>query len=212
MYSKNPHFEVDSNMDSIERLTGLFEKFPGIGPRQAGRFVQFLLRSSPTLRRELVGSVQDLSKNVRQCSECFRYSSETGKTCAFCSSKTRGTQLLAVVASDADLFALEKSGTYRGRYFVLGGTISLASEQTNGLRIKQLLDSIPLRMKNGMKEIILAFPANPEGDATATRLREEIDRGFPLVAVTTLGRGLSTGSELEYADPETLKSAFDNRK
>jgi recombination protein RecR len=95
---------------------------------------------------------------------------------------------------------------------VLGGTISLASEKTSGLRVKALLDSLAARMESGTKEIILAFPANPEGDATAIRVREEIQAHSPRLAVTALGRGLSTGSELEYADPETLKSAFDSRR
>ncbi|MBI4080075.1 recombination protein RecR [Candidatus Kaiserbacteria bacterium] len=199
-------------MNAIERLSALFEKFPGIGPRQAQRFVQYLLRISPSARRELVESVQQLSSSVHQCPRCMRFHSEKSKTCSLCSSEERNGELLAVVSGDADLAALEKSGTYKGRYFVLGGTISLGSEKMNGLRIKQLLDSLPSRIKNGLKEIILAFPANPEGDATAGRLRDEIS-GFvnPNFKVTTLGRGLSTGSELEYADPETIKSALEGR-
>lgn len=198
--------------DPIERLTNLFEKFPGIGPRQAQRFVQFLLRSSPSVRREFVESVQSLGGSVHQCKECMRFFSSTGDVCGICANPERDSSFLAVVANDADLAALERSGTYRGLYFVLGGTVSLASEKANGLRIKQLLDSIPKR--KGLKEVILAFPANPEGDATAVRLREDIEtgQGDASLRITSLGRGLSTGSELEYADPETLKSAFDNRK
>ena len=95
---------------------------------------------------------------------------------------------------------------------MLGGTISLASEKTNGLRIKQLLEGLPERIESGLKEIILAFPVNPEGDATTTRVREEISKLYQGVKITTLGRGLSTGSELEYADPETIKSALDSRR
>ena len=197
-------------MDSIERLVLLFEKFPGIGPRQAGRFVQYLLRNSPALRRELIDAVQTLGGSVHQCAECMRHHSGKEKVCVLCASPKRDVQYLAVVASDADLSALEKSDTYKGRYFVLGGTISLASEKTNGLRIKQLLDSLPLRIKNGLKEVILAFPANPEGDATAIRLREELTSSK--LTITSLGRGLSTGSELEYADPETIKSALEGRR
>ncbi len=205
-------------MDAIERLAALFEKFPGIGPRQARRFVQFLLRTSPSMRREIVEAIETLSSSVHQCPTCTRYHSlpdgrQVASTiCTTCSDTSRDTATLAVVASDADLLALEKSDTYKGHYFVLGGTISLASDKTNGLRIKQLLDSLPSRIKEGLKEIILAFPANPEGDATATRLRENIlGLRNPHLKVTTLGRGLSTGSELEYADPETIKNALENR-
>ena len=199
--------------DPIETLTSLFEKFPGIGPRQAGRFVQFLLRSPASVRRELAEAVQALSASVHQCIECMRFHSEKGKACGICSNRNRDVSLLAVVASDADLTALEKSGTYRGNYFVLGGTISLASETTNGLRIKQLLARMNDLRSRSLKEVILAFPANPEGDATAIQLREKM---FDLVGrtlkITALGRGLSTGSELEYADAETIKNALDSRR
>ena len=200
-------------MDSIERLTSLFEKFPGIGPRQAGRFVQYLLRSSPALRRELVESVRALDSSVHQCPNCYRYHSSEKKICYICANPRRDVSLLALVANDTDVSALEASSTYRGRYFVLSGTVSLASEKTNRLRIKQLLNSLPSRIKNGLEEVILAFPANPEGDATASLLRNEmIEIATPSLRITTLGRGLSTGSELEYADPETLKNAFERRR
>lgn len=196
--------------DPIERLTALFEKFPGIGPRQAQRFVQFLLRASPAMRREFVESVQSLGGSVHQCKECMRFFSGGESICGICANPQRDRRYLAIVANDTDLAALERSGTYSGMYFVLGGTISLASEKTDGLRVKQLFDSIPKRLE--LKEIILAFPANPEGDATAIRVREEISQRHPDMQVTSLGRGLSTGSELEYADPETIKSAFESRK
>ena len=201
-------------MDPIDRLSQLFEKFPGIGPRQAQRFVQFLLRSSPSIRRELMDSVRELGSSVHQCPECLRYSSSAKGLCVICSDTNRDASLLAVVASDGDLLALERSHTYRGKYFVLGGLISLASDTTNGLRLKELTTSLSKRSDAGLQEVIIAFPANPEGDATAIRVREELTpialiHGFK---VSTLGRGLSTGSELEYADPDTLKSALDNRK
>jgi recombination protein RecR len=199
-------------MDPIQRLTELFEKFPGIGPRQAGRFVQYLLRSAPAIRRELADSVQLLAQSARQCTSCMRFHGEKGKVCSLCANSARDTALLTVVASDADLAALERSGTYSGYYFVLGGTISLASEKMTGLRHKQLLDGLQERIQKGLQEVILAFPANPEGDATAIRLKEEIGRKYADLRITTLGRGLSTGSELEYADAETLKNALAGRK
>jgi recombination protein RecR len=122
--------------------------------------------------------------------------------------------LLAVVANDTDLLAMERSGTYRGRYFVLGGTVSLASEKMKGLRLRELVAYVPKLVKGGLKEIILAFPANPEGDATSVRLKEELaSLGTEhSLAVTSLGRGLSTGSEIEYADSDTIKSALDSRR
>lgn len=198
--------------DPIERLTSVFERFPGIGPRQAVRFVQFMLRSTPTLRRELIDAIEGLSGGVRQCQLCARYHAGKADFCNICASAQRDTKYLAVVASDADLAALERSGTYRGHYFVLGGTISLASEKTTNLRIPQLLKS--LEQRNLLTEIILAFPANPEGDATATRLREDLVAATAgsTVTITSLGRGLSTGSELEYADADTIQYAIESRR
>lgn len=199
-------------MDPIEKLSQVFERFPGIGPRQAGRFVQFLLRSSPALRRELADGVRELGSDVYQCPLCLRYHTGKKGACAICADSGRDTSLLAVVASDADLAALERSHTYHGHYFVLGGLLLLSSERVNGLHIQELLISLPRRVESGLKEIILAFPANPEGDSTAIRVREELmGFGNPSLRISMLGRGLSTGSELEYADPETIKNALEGR-
>src|SRR5437868_2272166 len=106
-------------MDPFERLIGLFERFPGIGPRQAQRFVQYLLRSSPTLRKEIADSIRSLSSVIHQCPECMRYHAAESAVCSICSDTSRDQSVLAVVVSDADLQALERSHTYRGRYFVL---------------------------------------------------------------------------------------------
>lgn len=199
-------------MDPIERLSALFERFPAIGPRQAGRFVQFLLRASSGTRRDLADAILALGSSVHQCPSCMRYHTGEQKICGYCTENERAAHQLAVVASDADLAALERGG-FRGRYFVLGGTISLASEKMSGLRLSELLASIPARAQQGLKEIVLAFPANPEGDFTAYRVRDDVstlavEHSF---TITMLGRGLSTGSELEYADPDTIKSALENR-
>ncbi len=201
-------------MDSIERLAILFGKLPGIGPRQAARFVQYLLRASPTYRRELLDAIQSLTQTVHQCPSCMRYHADKENACALCSSTSRDATLLAIVSTDTDLDALERSGTFRGTYFVLGGTISLASEKANNLRIRELLASLVGRTKKGLKEVIIAFPANPEGDFTALHMREELalyatQHEF---TISTLGRGLSTGSELEYADPDTIRAALASRK
>lgn len=199
-------------MDTIERLSALFQKFPGIGPRQAQRFVQYLLRTSPAIRREIMEGIRELGTEVAQCPLCQRFHSDRKGLCSICSSSERDATLLAIVASDADVAALERSHTFRGRYFVLGGLLSLASDRMTGLRVKELTDSMPKRISDGLTEVILAFPANPEGDSTAIRVKEELQERYLELTISTLGRGLSTGSELEYADPETLRSALDNRR
>lgn len=201
-------------MDPIDRLSALFERFPGIGPRQAGRFVSYLLRSSPALKKEFIEALRELGGAVKQCPECMRYFAGDTKICGLCGNSNRDDSTLAVVATDADIPALERSGTYSGRYFVLGGTVSLASDKTNNIRLKELLEILPKKAEKGLTEVIIALPANPEGDATGTRVREDVEdiAKKHALRITTLGRGLSTGSELEYADSDTLRNAFESRR
>jgi recombination protein RecR len=200
--------------DPINRLQLVFERFPGIGPRQAGRFVQFLLRSSPSLRRELAAAIEDLGGSVRQCPKCKRFYAGTDKLCSICENILRDPSLLAVVAHDTDLAAMERSGAFRGLYYVLGGTVSLATDKHEHLCIGDLAASIADRAREGLHEIILALPANTEGDSTAVRVRDKLEPACAEhdITITTLGRGLSTGSELEYADPDTIQNALRGRK
>ena len=199
------------NMDSIEKLRVLFERFPGIGPRQATRFVQFLLRSSPSLRREIATEIQKLGNNVKQCTECRRFFAGIGEQCTICKSPQRNDALLLIVTSDADVETIERSGNYNGKYFVLGGLLSFGD--TNPLPNQKQLMKL-LTAKKTIEEIIIAVPANPEGDNTEQFLRSLFASSkHPISAkVATLGRGLSTGSEIEYADAETIKNALENRR
>ncbi|MBI2048417.1 MAG: recombination protein RecR [Parcubacteria group bacterium] len=197
-------------MDAIERLAALFEKFPGIGPRQAGRFVHYLLRSSPALRDELVRGIAALGKEVRQCNECRRYHDGAQALCSRCASTSRDHTLLMIVATDADADAIERSHTYNGTYFILGGTVALGNEKNPRIRENELVTCVKKRLEK-LKEIILAFPANVEGDTTAERVRDLLSPLTHGIAISALGRGLSTGAELEYVDPDTIKNALTNR-
>ncbi len=194
-------------------MAELFGKFPGIGPRQAKRFVYFLLSRNNGYTSELIGAIQNIKKEIIQCEECMRFyakNGHAGKLCAICSDDSRDSSMLMVVPRDIDLDVVEKSGSYNGYYFVLGGVVPiLEKEPEKKIRIKDLGFRIQERMKNGLKEIILAMNANIEGENTADYIKQRC-QGAPLT-FSTLGRGLSTGAELEYADPETLKSAFQNR-
>ncbi len=202
-------------MNSIDKLAELFSKFPGIGPRQAKRFVYYLLSRSGNYSRELVQAIEELRSEIAQCSECQRFFASPGSAqavCTICSDDTRDASMLMIVPRDVDLEAVEKSGSYRGHYFVLGGVVPiLEKEPEKRIRLSQL-ENI-LKKKTGLKEIVLAMNANNDGENTADFLREWLSTG-PLglsLAVSVLGRGLSTGAELEYADPETLKNAFLHR-
>lgn len=197
-------------MDSIEKLQTLFERLPGIGPRQAARFVQFLLRSSPGFRNEVANEIQKLGNNVKQCTDCRRFFAGTGEKCTICGSPRRDETLLLVVASDADVDTIERSGNYNGKYFVLGGIKSFGDDRS--LPNEKMFLTLAGKDAN-IEEIILALPANPEGDATEEHIRSLVTTVKKKISakISTLGRGLSTGSEIEYADAETLKSALENR-
>ncbi len=200
-------------MNSIDKLSEIFSKFPGIGPRQAKRFVYFLLSKNGDYSGELVRAIQSLKKEILQCGSCMRFFAKNGQTtrlCSICSDDTRDSSMLVVVPRDIDFEAVEKSGSYNGYYFVLGGVVPiLEKEPEKRIRSKELEVRIKKGIENGLKELILAMNANLDGENTAEFIKQQC-QGFPLT-LSTLGRGLSTGAELEYADPETLKNAFLHR-
>lgn len=200
-------------MSPIDKLTQLFEKFPGIGPRQARRFVQYLLAASPALRQELGEAIKSLGSNTAQCKKCYRwFVKEGGKTseCSICSDPSRDRGTLFVVEKDADIEVVDRSG-YRGLYFVLGGTVPLGSQEPEKyLRVSQLVKRV--QDETGvLKELILGLSATTEGDHTREYLQERLRPHADNLKVSSLGRGLSTGSELEYADPDTIAQALGNR-
>lgn len=204
-------------MDPIHRLAQLFAQFPGIGGRQSKRFVYFLLKQPRAYVDELVALIGSLENSVAACARCRRFfmkGHEEAKICDICADPGRDTGVLLVVERDADLEAIERSGTYHGRYFVLGGALPiLEKDPPSKIRIRELLFLLSAK-DDRTSEIILACAMTPEGDHTAEYVREALaniatKRG---AKITTLGRGLSTGTELEYSDAETLRWALEGRK
>ncbi len=203
-------------MTSLERLIKHFERFPGIGGRQAKRFAFHLLTLEQSDVHDLAGLIDSIRTSVTMCPSCFRFHSMymTETRCSICSSGTRDHSKLTVVERDSDIDAIERGGVYDGLYFVLGGTVPLLdSHDIKKLRGGALKHIVETRAQEGLKEIILAFSINPDGENTGryieVLLRESIQKNN--IKISHLGRGLSTGSELEYADPETIKNAFKNR-
>jgi recombination protein RecR len=201
--------------DYIEKLAELFKQFPGIGERQAKRFVYFLLSKDRGYIGSLSDGIMELKKHARQCIECFRFFTDDGhELCDICSSAKRKNDTLMIVEKDADVTSLERSRVFTGKYFVFGGTVPVILKDTpKNVRIGELLKRIKNETET-LKEIILGFSLTPQGDHTDTYIREEINRAFPTLSIkiSSLGRGLSTGTELEYSDKETLKSALENRQ
>ncbi len=203
--------------DPIEKLAKYFKEFPGIGERQAKRFVYFLLHKNPIYAKELGDNILSLKNLIHQCPSCFLFfQGDKDELCNVCKDpKTDQTSLL-IIEKDADYENIKKSKNYTGMYFILGGLAPIVTKETPSfLRLKELLGTIENRAKNNnLKEIIIALSLNPQGEHTDMYLREKIS---PLLEkykfkIVSLGRGLSTGTELEYSDNETIKNALANRQ
>lgn len=207
-------------MNVINELAEIFKRFPGIGPRQAKRFVYFLLQQDTALHHRLTKLIAELPRLVSVCPDCRRFyqdgqEADNNLPCPICRDQHRRNGQLLIVEKDADLEAIEKAGTYLGQYFVLGGLVPiLEKEPERKIRITSLIKQIEkLGNANQLTEIILAFAVTTEADHTIEYLK---DRLASLVEkyhfkFTLLGRGLSGGLEIEYSDPDTLKNALSNR-
>lgn len=208
-------------MSNLDKLTSYFEKFPGIGGRQAKRFVFHILTLDGASVAELSSLIAGLQATVVECVSCHRFFSAHGgnlNLCTICSNPNRDHSKLMVVAADSDIVAIERSSMYDGLYFVLGGMVPLLGTADNKkLRSGSLKATVEARLEAGLEEIILAFAVNPDGENTSRFVESIINPlfggriGVSAPKLSQLGRGLSTGSELEYADPETIKNALRNR-
>ena len=195
----------------IQKLIELFTQFPGIGPRQARRFVFALLEKDESYVRELGQALQSFKQEVTLCKNCFRVTEQReSKLCSICSSPSREQTHILIVEKDSDLENFEKAGSFNGTYHVLGGTISpLEKNPGEKLRLRALFERIK-SLNSPQTEVIIATSNTLEGNQTANYIERILD---PLkIKITRLGRGLSTGSEIEYADPQTLENALKNRK
>lgn len=205
-------------MNSIDKLIKIFSEFPGIGPKQARRFVYFLISRNQAYIDELVQEVTSLRAGVATCFDCKRYflaRHDDQNLCSVCSDKTRDTSILMIVSRDIDLENVEKSHTFTGKYFVLGGLVPiLDKEPEKRIRLKELLALVSRMSDKGLKEIILGLDANSEAEYTGNILKSSLSALVEKysIKISELGRGLSTGTELEYSDPETIKSALNNRR
>ncbi len=208
-------------MDSLTKLQEIFSHFPGIGPRQARRFAYYLLGKPQSFIKEFTQLIETVRKSVRECDKCHRYFIENGRTdeigsphsCPLCSDASRDYATLMIVARDSDFESIEKSSAYRGLYFILGGTVPiLDKEPDKRIRLKQLLERVSKGSE--IKEIILSLNATPDGEHTATIVKDALGKivNNKQTKITVLGRGLSTGAELEYADGDTIRNALKHRE
>ncbi|MFW5856934.1 MAG: recombination mediator RecR [Planctomycetota bacterium] len=191
---------------SLAALVDAFARLPGVGRRSAERMAFHFLKCPKEEAMAFAFAVRDLKKNLRSCSRCYNLAEED--LCAVCGNPARDESLLCVVEMPRDVIAIEKTGVYRGLYHVLLGRLSpTEGVEPEDLKIDELfgrLETLPV------EEVLLATNPTAEGDVTATYLAERLrERG---VRVTRLARGLSTGTEIEFAGPANLQSAIENRR
>jgi len=194
----------------IQNLIDEFAKLPSVGPRQAARFV-FHLLNQPKEEIEKFGKKFFVLNKIRYCEFCNRAIEITsGKLCDICKDKNRERSTICIVEKDTDIESLEKTKRYNGIYCVLG----IEDEKKQLANLKKLINRIK-KSKKELKEIIIATDATTEGETIAlysARQLEELKKTYPGLKITRLGRGLSTGSELEYMDEDTLTNALLSRK
>ena len=191
---------------SITNLIKEFSKLPGIGPRTAARFAFNLLRKPENDLRLLSEAIIKLKKETKICKNCFNISEND--LCEFCSNIKRDRSLVCIVEEAINIPAIENTKRFNGLYHVLGGVIKPSDGVSPAdLKIKELEERVK---GNGIKEIIIATNPNTEGETTAlylVRLLKSYD-----LKITRLARGMSTGSDLEYADEMTISSALAGRR
>jgi len=204
--------------EPIERLIQLFSKLPGVGPRQATRMAFYVLSESNGYAASISRSIDEVRKNISFCDQCFRsVQKSAGKNvCAICQDPKRDQRIICVVEKEIDIANIEKTAAYHGTYHVLGGTISLLDKESpERLRLKDLYQRIETAANSGNAlEMIIAMSPTSEGDSTALYLKRTLEpliQKFPALKLTMLGRGLSLGAEVEYADQVTLESALKYR-
>ena len=190
----------------IDTLTQLLSKLPALGPRSARRAVLFLLDKKETYLIPLISAMNDVAKKVVVCPVCGNM--DTQNPCSICQDEKRDKTQLCVVANVADLWALERSGTYKGMYHVLGGVLSAL----DGIGPEELnIDSLLGKVQSGnIKEIVFALPATMDGQTTMHYLSDILEKYQ--IQMTALSHGVPVGGELDYLDDGTLQMAFNSRQ
>lgn len=190
----------------IERLIGLLSKLPGLGPRSARRAALALLKRREQLLLPLAASLAETADRVKSCSVCG--APDTRDPCTLCADPARDAGLICVVEEAGALWAMERSGAFRGRYHVLGGLLSaLDGVGPESLRLGELVARVG---EGGVREVVLALPATVDGQTTAHYIAERLANAG--VSVTSLARGVPVGGDLDWLDDGTIIQAMRARR
>ena len=195
-----------SNNQDIDILIALMAKLPGLGPRSARRAVLHLIKKRDILLSPLSDALYNVAQTARECLSCGNI--DTKDICEICLNSKRGNGQICVVEDVSDLWAMERSNVFKGRYHVLGGNLSaLDGVGPDELRIPHLVKRVK---GENINEIILALNATVDGQTTAHYIADQLDEMD--VAVTSLAQGVPIGGELDYLDDGTMSSALNARK
>ena len=195
-----------SNNQDIDILIALMAKLPGLGPRSARRAVLHLIKKRDILLSPLSDALYNVAQTARECLSCGNI--DTKDICEICLNSKRGNGQICVVEDVSDLWALERSNVFKGRYHVLGGNLSaLDGVGPDELRIPHLVKRVK---GENINEIILALNATVDGQTTAHYIADQLDEMD--VAVTSLAQGVPIGGELDYLDDGTISAALNARK
>lgn len=189
----------------IEALIDMMARLPGLGPRSARRAVLHMIRKRSVLMTPLADLMQKVAASARECLNCGNIG--TADICDICNSEKRANGIICVVEDVADLWAMERSGVFKGRYHVLGGTLSALDQVgPEQLRIPRLLDRVD---SEAVTEVILALNATIDGQTTAHYIADQLDGR---VTLTSLAQGVPIGGELDYLDDGTITAALNARR
>jgi recombination protein RecR len=192
---------------ALEQAVQAFSSLPGVGPRTAERFAYWCLRHDKNVSDRLAASLKDLHGQIKLCPKTFALIDISADISPLYSNPDRDQSIVAVVAEPFDIVALEKIGSYKGTYHVLGGLISpIDGVNPEDLKVKELISRIE---DDKVKEVILATNASVEGETTAMYIQKQL--GGKKIKLSRLARGLPIGVDLEYADQVTLKRALEGR-
>ena len=200
-------------MRDLEQLSEYLASLPGLGPRQARRIAYFLITEKTNLSGKLVKTLAEARQNRRYCVFCQALFFDQGEHCRTCRDQSRDRSVLMLVENDIDKESIEKTGAYKGMYFIIGGSAPVTESDLSATKLRLAKMEEILKRSDRLPEIILGFNYTPQGEHTAELLSRYLKKQFSdSIKISHLGRGLSTGTELEYSDADTFRHALDNRK
>ena len=192
--------------ESLQALIAALGKLPGVGPRSAERIALHFVQAPSEFSTNLAEALVRARSTIQFCTNCGGLTEK--QPCAICADSRRDATLLCVVEKAVDILSIEKAGSFRGQFHVLGGKLSpLNGVGPEDLRIAQLAQRIP---QQSVKEIILALPSDVEGDATSHYLAKTLSGSG--IRISRIAQGLPAGSGLDYADELTLSRALEGRR